>query len=530
MNPEPNIATLQVDTVTYFLPANEDEVMYLVNKAHQDGSVVCLRGAAHSRPLISKLEAEVKSGRIYILMSKMQAVTFNDELKQVTVQGGCHLGLDPSDPTNISTLANSLLYQLDQHRTDPTRPTVGWAVPDTGGITHQTVGGFLSTGSSGSNLNASFNEQLVSLTLITGGPNGAQRQTFTKDDPNFAGSDDNPFFAVGVGLGLFGIIVSATFQCIDSFNIIGRETTVSEQACPIDLFGNNPSLQSLPDFFRAFPYKRIMWWPQDGVSKVLIWHANSIPSGLGFVPKPYEEVTEITVFGIPTPIPAEFAADLMMRGFSDIPAFLEKYLGADSVLYKYLDEIGREKIVPALLNLFLTDGVQDFKDYWYSGIPMDNGISDQLIPVWFTELWFPIDKGPEVLHTLRTFFEANPDKVGTFSYEIYPAKASDFWLSPAYKTDVFRIDMFWFGYNEGSPDTSFYPAFWNLLEPMAFRPHWGKFLPQGNSDEGVSYLGKRYPNFQKWLALREELDPHQVFVSDYWRGHLGIPSLVQQTV
>ena len=140
-----------VNGVSYYLPKDNSEVLFLVNQAQQAKQVVCLRGAAHSRPLISSLEAEVNAGRLYLLLVKMMAVTFNDALQQVTVQGGCHLGFDPSDPlanTDASlalyrsTVENSLCYQLDNHRIDPQNPLKGWALPDLGGIIHQTVGGF----------------------------------------------------------------------------------------------------------------------------------------------------------------------------------------------------------------------------------------------------------------------------------------------------------------------------------------------------------------------------------------------------
>ena len=529
------IETQPIDGVTYYLPATVDEVCFLVNQAWQTNTVVCLRGAAHSRPLISSLEAEATAGRLYMILSKLDSVHFDDNLKQVAVGGGCHLGLDPSDPTtppNASTLANSLLYQLDQHRPDLTKPLLGWAIPDMGGIIHQTIGGFLSTGSSGGSLQHSFNDMLLSLTLVTCGANGAQLQTFSRNDPRYT-PDNNPFFAVGVGLGLFGVIVSATFQCVDSFNIVGQEATTLEADCPIDMFGDKPALPSLANFFRNTPYKRMMWWPQIGVEKMLVWQARPIPVAADFVPKPYEEIPVIKIFGQETPIPAEIAADLMMSGFGNVPAFLHELLG-DSLLYKTLMALGRDYIVPTLLNLFVKvdgpDGPQKFQDSWYNGIPMDNRVSDLLMPVWFTELWFPIDNGPTVLSQLRAYFAQYPDRVGTFSYEIYPAKASEFWLSPAYGTDVFRIDMFWFGDNPGSPANVFYPEFWNLLEPLSFRPHWGKFLPASTSGEGTTYLTRRYPNFDKWMALRNQTDPHQVFVSDYWRNHLGIERLVHSSV
>ena len=78
----PTIDTLMVNGVSYHLPATVDDVVFLVNQAQQAKQVVCLRGAAHSRPLISSLEAEVNAGRLYMLLVKMMAVTYNDALQQ----------------------------------------------------------------------------------------------------------------------------------------------------------------------------------------------------------------------------------------------------------------------------------------------------------------------------------------------------------------------------------------------------------------------------------------------------------------
>jgi|SRR5579863_4275928 len=536
MPADPMIDTIMIDGVSYYLPSTKEEVVFLVSKAQKEKKIVCLRGAAHSRPLIRSLESESADGRLYIFLAKMMSVSFNDKLMQVTVEGGCHLGFDPSDPlANApdqfapyrSTVENSLVYQLDHHRTDPQKPLDGWAMPDLGGIIHQTVGGFLSTGSSGSNLEASFNEQLISIELVTGGTDGARIQSFSKEDPNYPDKNENPFYAVGVGLGLCGVIVSATFQCITNFNIVGQESTVLEKDCPINLFDDRPDLTSLVQFFTEHRYKRIMWWPQNGVQKTVIWQAEAIKNQAGFVANPYKEVPDIKIFGIETPLPAEIAAHLMMSGFAEMDLFLKNIKVSHPLIYDFLEPM-RDKLVPFLLNLFVpVDPVKNgkpvppaFQDIWYGSIPMDNKISDVLIPVWFTELWFPIQEGPEVLNKLRKFFHDNPDKTGNFSYEIYPAKASEFWLSAAYHTDVFRIDMFWYGDNPGSPTSSFYPAFWNLLSDLNFRPHWGKYLPPVPGPDREKFWKNKYPNFDKFMAVREELDPQQVFVSNYWRGYL----------
>lgn len=93
---------------------------------------------------------------------------------------------------------------------------------------------------------------------------------------------------------------------------------------------------------------------------------------------------------------------------------------------------------------------------------MDNQMSDKLMPVWFTELWIDIHQSEEIMNTIDL----------SFSCEICAAKRNHFWLSPSYQQDVIRIDIFWFGHNQGDPAT-FYQSFWDLLAPYNYRPHWG---------------------------------------------------------
>jgi hypothetical protein len=54
-------------------------------------------------------------------------------------------------------------------------------------------------------------------------------------------------------------------------------------------------------------------------------------------------------------------------------------------------------------------------------------------------------------------------------------------------------------------------------------------LPAANSDTGVDYLRQQYPCWQTFMELRGELDPQQIFVSEYWRGHLGIQPLAARS-
>ena len=131
----------EVNDITYLLPESVADVQTLVTQARQQKKQIRVRGAYHSvaAAVDPTTQAEAANG-IYVLLSYLNKVSINSTAQSVSVEAGCHLGYDPLDPTGISTWENSLFAQLDQ---------AGFAVPDMGGIIHQTVGGFLSTGSAG---------------------------------------------------------------------------------------------------------------------------------------------------------------------------------------------------------------------------------------------------------------------------------------------------------------------------------------------------------------------------------------------
>jgi hypothetical protein len=553
--------SVTVDGQQYWLPANNDDVIALVNDAAANGEVICLRGSGHSFPIIGQLESRTDlenkipdSGKSYkyIMLSKMNAV-FPQDGTLVKVEAGCHLGLDPFDPTGISTEANSFCAQLDAW---------GLALPDLGGITHQTIGGFLSTASSGGSTQFSFEDALISLDIVTcGDGKNAEVTTFSRPVPD---NPDDPFYAVGIAsLGLFGIIVSATFNCISKFYLAGSETiTFADECTLVNLFGEAPGSPNLQQFLQQTQYTRLMWWPQQGVdskghaiARMVVWQAKRTDLAgaqqwvanayYGDQPrqadglKGYQEVPYIAG----SPIPATIGADILFTAIGTWPTWLETLLGSNTEAYKNaklaIEAAYGPLLFPQILNIFVTvntstngdekGGPQLFSDTWYSGLPMDNQMSDKLFPVWFTELWIDIDQTQAVMDALKAYYNQPTDPFLSFSCEIYAAGHNDFWLSPAYQTDVIRIDIFWFGNNLGDP-YAFYQNFWDLLAPFKFRPHWGKYIPmvinpQSAPVSGTDYLSGNYPKWNDWMALRQKMDPKQLFVNDYWRSILGIASL-----
>lgn len=511
--PKPEV----INGVAYSFPRNEDEVIALVKDAHSKNEIICLRGAAHSIPLINTLE-KGSSGRKYryVMLSYMNTILDFDTSKGIVkAQAGIHLGIDPSDPTNISTLENSLLYQMDQK---------GWGFSDLGGITHQTLGGFISTGSSGGSTAYSFHDSILALEMICCTARGVEKVNFKRPSPD---NPDDPFYGALVSLGVLGVIVSVTLQAVPRFNIVGQESVTMVNDCEIDLFGRGTKTKkSFRRFLETTTYSRCIWWPQANVNKMVVWKARQQKHKPGFRPKPYQEVPWINK----SPLPATLGADLLFTAMGRWPDWLSDVIPKESPEYAAVKNLVDTKfydavlpmICEALVPLNPPTGPQKFQDHGWSGLPMDNQMNDQLMPVWFTELWIPIERTQEVMKALKALYSRGPQYTGSFCCELYAARKSDCWLSPSYGTDVFRVDVFWYGHNKANPADQFYPQFWKALAKFNFRPHWGKFLPDEKSAQGVRYLKKQYPQWNNWMKLRRQLDPHGVFLNDYWRSHLGI--------
>ncbi len=524
--------TIEVDDTTYYLPASITDVQQLINIARRRKAQIRVRGSNHSVPrsIYPDSNTPENEDNIFVMLSKMNSVTINKTSKTVTVEAGCHLGYDPYDPTGISTWENSLFAQLDE---------AGFAIPDMGGIIHQTVGGFLSTGSAGGSTKYSFSDSLVSLTFFPADKNDPQPIIANKD-----GLNTDIFYAAGVSMGLLGIIVSATFSLVEKFVIDGTETITSFEECAIDMSGKAVSSKtSLKDFLTTKDYSRLLWYPQPKVSRVTVWEASKIAVPDPFKPNPYRELQPI--LGSET-FP-EVIANYVYSGIGQWPKWLGDIVGTNNEFYQnitgFVSKNFYNAIFPELLPFFVTEDKcnkdhpgqpQAFQDYWYSSLPMDNNISDKLFPVEFTELWIPFsetdekDTIAEVLVALNDLFttmyqnDEGPLPGGAFCVELYAAKKSNFWMSPSYKTDVFRVDVFWFKNNIGSPAANYYPMFWKALEKFNFRCHWGKYMPDASSNQGTAYIKKQYPKWDDFMALRKQLDPLQVFVNTYWRQQLGI--------
>ena len=544
----------------FYHPVTEEQIIALVQKAAAESLEIRCRGAAHSLaraiytdpgqgdpPLPNEVSEQKppKGPNLNIMFDQYSKLVWIDKEKGIIeVEAGIHLGYDPEDPTGTSTLENSLLYQAFE---------AGFTLSDLGGISHQTVSGFLMTGSSGGSLLYTIDENILELTMVDG--TGVATR-FTKEDKEFG--------AIVLSLGLLGIVSKVRLQLTPLFNIYGQQITypTAPADCPIDLYGEGlPKKPSMEQYLQQTPYSRILWWPQEKVERVVIWEASRGAAMPVFDPAPYEEFADNNFvsnveqlgasmlftmlgnskFGVVwhklKPSFEEFRhlTELSWGGgwFAKFIAFIItlilKGIGFFLTLFFMTFTGLLHKLYPVVVDILqpLTKKgeAQLFMDYTYSSLPMDNGANDVMMGTEFTEIWIPLSDTQRAMVLLDKLFKQDKFKAtGYYSTELYAGKKSSYWLSPAYERDVFRIDFFWFSNNEGNPASKegFFSQFWEALkaENIPFRLHWAKFLPEYDYAEWAEYLRLQYPRWDDFMELRTKRDPKNIFLTNYWSLHL----------
>lgn len=564
---------LDKDSKNFYHPSTEDEIVSLVKYAYDNNLQLRVRGSGHSFGCNIYTD-ECKLDRIDVNASAPDGDNINIKLdkytrivgvnkSRVTVEAGIHLGHHPAD--EFSTPENSLLHQL-HHK-------YNLALNDLGGITHQTVSGFLSTGSSGGSTTHSVKENVHALRIIDG---TGQIYEVSRDDP-----DPDLFNAALVSLGLLGVLSTVTFDCTERFNIEGFQKSSAAHESHVDIFDDNPPAprKGLTSFLKNTPYTRIMWWPQTSKAvnldyeRLEVWQAERVPhSDTDLVPFKLFTDPEImmvycflmTLMGNIDDMDA--VRQIMDDKESQFQKLMRKYLtdekgmnephaklttkllnAVNQMIFNLVTAIGDHTpahICKALLPVFsaavmniLTSLDEDisFHDHAYLSLPMDNTADDILVPTMFTEIWVPLPFATKATRALRDHFKGlfRYSRTGNSAWELYASKASSAWMSMSYsdgsdiwKEGAFRIDPLWFIHNS-EEYLDLYRPVWELLyrKKIPFRLHWGKIFPSMSDTEHdwrEIIVRSQYPCLTKFLDVRKLKDPKNIFLSSFWRYWLGL--------
>lgn len=466
-----------------------EELKQIINYAKKENLIIRTIGSGHS-PSASIFPEQEKHIKIKLAGDFKKIKSFTEEESKdsalVTVGAGCYLGVNPSDKE--STLENSFNYQIDLE---------GFALPTLGGISHQTIAGFLSTSSSGGTAKHNIADAIEAIGFIDG---TGKYHNVKKGDPLFN--------AVGVSMGLLGVITDVSFRLQKRYLVQGSE--INQEVKDSCLAGDSKSDYAALDktLFEENEYGHINWFAQKYVDSISLWTGK-----------------QNNDFKTPE---KEYKHALSSKGM----AFLAS---SDMAIINVLNEskIGdsdkTQRLIGGLLKPFVNPkDRQDFRQIWYKALPIDDQANvDGLFDIAFSELWFPRSQLNDVMRKMKYVFETNPKAAGNFIVELYAAKESPFLLSPSYGHDALRVDLYWWKKNPCGDANKYFGQFYEALKGGQY--HWGKYLPNPGEKYGEytfnpEDLQKNYPGLPEFLKWREKCDPHQLFVSDYWRKYLSIPA------
>ncbi|MBX3709896.1 MAG: FAD-binding protein [Gammaproteobacteria bacterium] len=473
-----------------FHPRSTQEVQTLVNYAKSNHFQIRTIGSSHSVERAIYDAENTHEIRVILDGDLRKIVSIDpDETKEfaiVTAGAGCYLGVNPMDAS--STLENSFNFQVDQ---------AGYALPTLGGISHQSIAGFLQTSSSGGSAKHGVADVIEAIEWVDG--NGIIRHAKRGEDE---------FNAAVVSMGLFGIITHVTFKLPKKYLVDGIETNqeLKDSFLAKDSEGHYTKLHDA--LFTNNEYIHINWLPQKYVDRTMEWTGKAV-ADTSLPVKPYSH-----------PLSSSTMTHLASIALG-VANLIDEYGYSSDFLLKTKAEI---------LKLFCVPGdKQEFREPWYKGLPIDDQADVHgEMRFSFSEIWFPENQIDTVMERLEELFKDNPKAAGNFIVELYCAKQSPYWLSPSYGHHAFRVDLYWWDKNNGDRK-KYFGLFWNkLLDIPGARLHWGKYLPVPGEEYGdysfTSYrLYRNYPKFADWLKLREEMDPQQLFVTEYWRRVLDIP-------
>ncbi len=164
---------------------------------------------------------------------------------------------------------------------------------------------------------------------------------------------------------------------------------------------------------------------------------------------------------------------------------------------------------PKLRQLILGTYIKTLEDETSIESSWKNYASERNVRFNEMEYHLPRENGLTALREVRTALESNHPEV-FFPIEFRYIKGDDIWLSPFFGRDTCSIAIHRY-YEE-----DFEPYF-KTIEPIfrrhGGRPHWGKLNTLSRDD-----FQALYPNWQRFAAVRKELDPSGRFLNTYLQG------------
>ncbi|XP_054707406.1 L-gulonolactone oxidase-like [Uloborus diversus] len=135
---------------------------------------------------------------------------------------------------------------------------------------------------------------------------------------------------------------------------------------------------------------------------------------------------------------------------------------------------------------------------------------DCLFKQYVNEWSIPIEKTGVVLWQLREWIESSGTYIH-FPLEVRFVKSDNIFISPAYGRDSCYINIIMYRpYGKNVPCAEYWSIYEKIMLEAGGRPHWAK--AHTVKEETFKHM---YPMFGKWCAMRQKLDPINMFFNPY---------------
>ncbi|GAC1440861.1 MAG: D-arabinono-1,4-lactone oxidase [Mycobacteriales bacterium] len=346
---------------------------------------------------------------------------------------------------------------LRLHRLNALLAQVGLGLTNMGDIDVQTVSGAVSTGTHGTGRSSAGFAAQI-VAMELVLADGSVVTCSRSERPSL-------FAAARVGLGALGVISTVTFQAEDAFLL-----AADERPMPLD-----DVLSGFSELVSANEHFEFYWFPHTDVA---LTKRNNRVQG-----------------------PA--------RPLSTARAWVDDELLANG-LFELTCRLGER--APALIPRLNRVAARALSARTY--VDAAPAVFTSPRRVRFCEMEYAIPRAalPSVFASLRTL----PDRYGmkiSFPVEVRVAPADDVTLSTASGRESAYIAVHMF---RGTPYDAYFRAVEKLYDEVGGRPHWGKLHTLG-----AEQLRARYPRFDEFVALRDEVDPERRFGNGYLERVLG---------
>ena len=333
----------------------------------------------------------------------------------------------------------------------------GLALPIVGSIAEQAIAGAISTATHGSSLVHGNLASLVTAVQLVNGK--GELLDIPSGDPRLPGAR--------VHLGALGVLTSITLRVVPAFRL----------AEEIEQIPISEAIRNLEAIAHSAEYVKVWWIPRTQETQVYRYHRTDEPESTW----PHPETLRF--------IDNKIGQDRLFPLFAAIQTQFPRTI---PTINRWLAKTLLRPRLVGTSSLMLS-----------TVMPARHRETEAAVP-----LSLASDAVSRVVHMIeKESYGAN------FPLEIRFVRGDDNWMSPAQGRDTCQIGA----YTTQMHDTdAFFSSFWRTLKPLSPRPHFGK-----EHAYTVDDVRPLYPHVERFLALRDEIDPQRVFCSPHLRRLLG---------